>query len=55
MSNRIGPNGVLTDYTVNRTPRQAPVERQAPGLDRGQGFDPPERPAHTPDVTAVSR
>ena len=43
-----------TPYTVDRTPQDEVMQRQAPGLDRSQAFE-HERPAQQREPAVMSR
>ncbi len=54
VAKKIGHDPMWTPYTVDRTPQDEVMQRQAPGLDRSQAFE-HERPAQQREPAVMSR
>lgn len=55
IATKIGHDAARSTYTVDRTPRQEAAARDAAGVTREQGFDPPERPAYEQRPAAIGQ
>lgn len=55
IASKIGHDTARSRYTVDRSPRDRTIEREAPGTDRNLAFTAPERPTPAADAPALSR
>ena len=55
VATKIGHDMMWTPYTVDRAPQQETPQREAPGLDRSQGFERDDRPAQQREPAVMSQ